>query len=206
MKTIKSLLICGLLALTSSAFAQSFTFTFGDVNIVPGETAALNVTFKSDVVPAGWQMYLYLPTGITIAEEGEEQEPLVELSDVHHKKHTVDVTKASDGSMMLVMSGGTKTYEMSASEGDLCTITLKADATFEGSATVDVKKIAIADKGGKQYNMASDASFTITAKGTGIDSLNAADDDAPAYNLAGQKVGKNYKGVVVKSGKKVAVK
>jgi len=204
MKTIKSLLICGLLALTSSAFAQSFTFTFGDVNIVPGETAALNVTFKSDVVPAGWQMYLYLPTGITIAEEGDE--PLVELSDVHHKKHGVDVTKASDGSMMLVMSGGTKTYEMSASEGDLCTITLKADATFEGSATVDVKKIAIADKGGKQYNMASDASFTITAKGTGIDSLNAADDDAPAYNLAGQKVGKNYKGVVVKSGKKVAVK
>ena len=203
MKTIKSLLICGLLALTSSAFAQSFTFTFGDVNIVPGETAALNVTFKSDVVPAGWQMYLYLPTGITIAEEGEEQEPLVELSDVHHKKHTVDVTKASDGSMMLVMSGGTKTYEMSASEGDLCTITLKADATFEGSATVDVKKIAIADKGGKQYNMASDASFTITAKGTGINSLDAATDDAPAYNLAGQKVGKNYKGIIVKNGKKV---
>jgi len=201
MKTIKSLLVCGLLALASSAFAQSFTFTFGDVNIVPGETAALNVTFKSDVVPAGWQMYLYLPTGITIAEEDDE--PLVELSDVHHKKHTVDVTKASDGSMMLVMSGGTKTYEMSASEGDLCTITLKADATFEGSATVDVKKIAIADKGGKQYNMASDASFTITAKGTGIDSLNAADDDAPAYNLAGQKVAKNYKGIIVKNGKKV---
>ena len=86
----------------------------------------------------------------------------------------------------------------------ICTITMKADATFEGSATVDVKKIAIADKGGKQYNMASDASFTITAgEGTGIDSLNAADDDAPAYNLAGQKVGKNYKGIIVKNGKKV---
>ena len=205
MKTIKSLLICGLLALTSSAFAEDFTFTFGDVNIVPGETADLNVTFKSDVVPAGWQMYLYLPTGIEIAEEDDEF--LVELSDIHHKKHGVDVTKASDGAMMLVMSGGTKTYEMSAAEGDLCTITLKADATFQGSTTVEVKKIAIADKNGKQYNMASDASFTITAgEGTGIESLNAEDSNEPAFNLAGQKVSKNYKGVIVKNGKKAVLK
>lgn len=30
----------------------------------------------------------------------------------------------------------------------------------------------------------------------------AADANAPAYNLAGQKVGKEYKGVVIKAGKK----
>ena len=205
MKTIKSLLICGLLALTSSAFAEDFTFTFGDVKIVPGQTADLSVTFKSDVVPAGWQMFIYLPTGIEIAQD--EDEFLVELSDAHHKKHNVDVTTTSDGAMMLVMSGGTKTYEMSASEGDLCTITLTADATFQGSATVEVKKIAIADKSGKQYNMASDASFTITADdGTGIESLNAEDSNEPAFNLAGQKIDKNYKGIRIQNGKKTIVR
>ena len=125
--------------------------SFGDVDIVPGETADLNVTFSSDVTPAGWQMYLNLPTGITIAEE--DYDYLIELSNAHHKKHGVDVTEVSDGSIMLVMSGGTKTYEMNATEGDLCTITLKADANFRGSATAEVKKIAIADKGGSQYNM-----------------------------------------------------
>jgi hypothetical protein len=70
-----------------------------------------------------------------------------------------------------------------------------------------VKKIAIADKNGKQYNMASDASFTITAgEGTGIESLNAEDSNEPAFNLAGQQVSKNYKGIVVKNGKKAIVK
>lgn len=34
----------------------------------------------------------------------------------------------------------------------------------------------------------------------------AALDEAPAYNLAGQRVGKNYKGVVVKNGKKYIVR
>ena len=158
---IKSLLVCGLLALTSSAFAQNFTFTFGDVDIVPGETADLNVTFSSDVTIAGWQMYLYLPTGIEIAQEDDDY--FIELSNAHHKKHGVDVTEVSDGSIMLVMSGGTKTYEMSATEGDLCTITLKADNLFRGSATVTVKKIAIADRNGNQYDM-EDASFTINTR------------------------------------------
>jgi len=158
---IKALVVCGLLTLTSSVFAQSFTMSFGDVDIVPGETADLNVTFSSDVTPAGWQMYLYLPTGITIAEEDDDY--LIELSNAHHKKHGVDVTEVSDGSIMLVMSGGTKTYEMNATEGDLCTITLKADANFRGSATAEVKKIAIADKTGKQYDM-NDVTFTITAR------------------------------------------
>ena len=39
---------------------------------------------------------------------------------------------------------------------------------------------------------------------TGINNITteAADANAPAYNLAGQKVGKEYKGVVIKAGKK----
>jgi len=39
---------------------------------------------------------------------------------------------------------------------------------------------------------------------TGINSIENGqiDNDAPAYNLAGQKVGKGYKGIVIKNGKK----
>lgn len=206
MKTIKSLLVCGLLALASSAFAQ-VSMSFSDVTIKAGETAELAVTFESSVVPAGWQMYLYLPTGIEIAYDVLEEEYLIEKSDSHAKKHGIEVTKTSDGAMMLVMSGGTKTYEMSASDGDLCTITLQAADTFQGSAEATVKKIAFADKDGKQYNMEGDATFTITEENaTGINSLNAEDSNEPAFNLAGQKVSKNYKGIIVKNGKKNLVK
>ena len=45
---------------------------------------------------------------------------------------------------------------------------------------------------------------------TGIEAIDNSqltiDNDAPAYNLAGQKVGKGYKGIVVKNGKKVVIK
>lgn len=43
---------------------------------------------------------------------------------------------------------------------------------------------------------------------TGINNITteAADANAPAYNLAGQKVGKEYKGVVIKAGKKFVQK
>ena len=45
---------------------------------------------------------------------------------------------------------------------------------------------------------------------TGIEAIDngqlTIDNDAPAYNLAGQKVGKGYKGIIVKNGKKVVIK
>lgn len=200
MKSLKSLIVCGLLALTSSAFAQTFTMTFPDVTIEKGNSASMTITFKSEVTPTGWQMYLYLPEGITLDEDEYE------LFN-SNRKHDIDFTEAGDGAMMLIMSAGTKTFEMEASEGDLCSLTLKADDTFTGSATATVKKIAIADVNGTQYNLGSDVTFNITEAGaTGINSLNAEDSNEPAFNLAGQKVSNNYKGIVVKNGKKAIVK
>lgn len=214
MKTIKSLLVCGLLALTSSAFAQTVDFTFNDVVITPGQTADLNVAFAVDGVEAdlaGWQMTLYLPEGIEIAttydEDEEEDVPAIVLnSSVHKGGHSADVKNTSDGGKLILVSGGTKTVSMKAKSGDLCVITLKALDTFSGSTTATVKKIAVADKNGKQYNAAADASFVVTDDATGINSLNADNSNEPAFNLAGQQVGKNYKGIVVKNGKKTLVK
>jgi len=42
--------------------------------------------------------------------------------------------------------------------------------------------------------------------GTGINSINADDVNAPIYNIAGQRVSKAQKGVFIQNGKKVAVK
>lgn len=47
--------------------------------------------------------------------------------------------------------------------------------------------------------------FTLGAATTGIRALDAdskQDGDSPVYNLAGQRVGKDYKGIVIKNGKK----
>ena len=39
-----------------------------------------------------------------------------------------------------------------------------------------------------------------------VESSSASDDHAPSYNLAGQRVGSNYKGVVIRNGKKIIVR
>ena len=57
-------------------------------------------------------------------------------------------------------------------------------------------------------NIATTPSFevVINVGGTGIHSINAADSNAPIYNVAGQRVSKAQKGIFIQNGKKVAVK
>lgn len=73
----------------------------------------------------------------------------------------------------------------------------------------------VKDNDGKHYfapNKDNDESFAIqfTYKetSTGINGIEGdeADAKADAYNIAGQKVGKGYKGIVIKNGKKIVVK
>lgn len=50
--------------------------------------------------------------------------------------------------------------------------------------------------------------FSIDNEVTAVDSIQTETKvaDAPLYNLAGQKVGKDYKGVVIQNGKKFILK
>ena len=68
-----------------------------------------------------------------------------------------------------------------------------AKATATTQAEIDAANTAL-QNAIDAYNLA-----------TGISTVNvdaAADDNAPIYNLAGQRVDKNYKGIVIKNGKK----
>ena len=71
---------------------------------------------------------------------------------------------------------------------------------FEGVQNQTVKGIVSLYKGQPQITIIN------IEKTTGIDTVNQIDsainDNAPMYNLAGQRVGKEYKGVVIQNGKK----
>ena len=63
-------------------------------------------------------------------------------------------------------------------------------------------------EGATEPTSLGDPRWTITYEQevpTAIDAIKAADadDNAPMYNLAGQKVSNSYKGVVIKNGKKL---
>ena len=48
--------------------------------------------------------------------------------------------------------------------------------------------------------------LTVNGQSTGITVVKAAQAEAPLYNLAGQRVDANYKGVVIKNGQKMIQK
>lgn len=73
-------------------------------------------------------------------------------------------------------------------------------SSFDGMQNQTVKGIVSLHRGQPQINIINIETTT------GIDTVNQIDsainDHAPMYNLAGQRVGKEYKGVVIQNGKK----
>ena len=210
MKTIKALLVSALLVLAGTVSAQSFSITFADVNVENG-AGKLVASMTKDMTVAGWQMYLYLPEGVEIAqvydEDEEEYVADITLSSTFHKaKHSCSVKKTADGAMMLICSGGTETVALkSATEGELCTIGLTV-ADGVTSQAVAVKNVAVSDDQGVQSNQA-DTTFQLIIGSTGIVNIeNDAVNSGVFYNLAGQKVSNTQKGVLIQNGKKVVVK
>lgn len=210
MKTIKALLVSALLVLAGTVSAQSFSITFADVNVENG-AGKLVASMTKDMTVAGWQMYLYLPEGVEIAqvfdEDEEEYVADITLSSTFHKaKHSCSVKKTADGAMMLICSGGTETVALkSATEGELCTIGLTV-ADGVTSQAVAVKNVAVSDDQGVQSNQA-DTTFQLIVGTTGIVNIeNDAVNGGVYYNLAGQKVSNAQKGVLIQNGKKVVVK
>ena len=210
MKTIKALLVSALLVLAGTVSAQTFSITFADVNVENG-AGKLVASMTKDMTVAGWQMYLYLPEGVEIAqvfdEDEEEYVADITLSSTFHKaKHSCSVKKTADNAMMLICSGGTETVALkSATEGELCTIGLTV-ADGVTSQAVAVKNVAVSDDQGVQSNQA-DTTFQLIIGSTGIVNIeNDAVNGGVYYNLAGQKVSKAQKGVLIQNGKKVVVK
>ena len=210
MKTIKALLVSALLVLAGTVSAQSFSITFADVNVENG-AGKLVASMTKDMTVAGWQMFLYLPEGVEIAqvydEDEEEYVADITLSSTFHKaKHSCSVKKTADNAMMLICSGGTETVALkSATEGELCTIGLTV-ADGVTSQAVDVKNVAVSDDQGVQSNQA-DTTFQLIVGSTGIVNIeNDAVNGGVYYNLAGQKVSNAQKGVLIQNGKKIVVK
>ena len=211
MKTIKALLVSALLVLAGTVSAQNnFSITFADVNVENG-AGKLVASMTKDMTVAGWQMFLYLPEGVEIAqvydEDEEEYVADITLSTTFHKaKHSCSSKRTTDGAMMLICSGGTETVALkSANEGELCTIGLKVASTVTSQA-VAVKGVAVSDDKGVQYNQ-DDTTFQLNIGTTGI--INIENDGVNGgvfYNLAGQKVSNAQKGVLIQNGKKIVVK
>lgn len=93
--------------------------------------------------------------------------------------------------------------QLAAGETQTITVSgiIPADKVNTGSCTANLQY----GNNGKYDNIpGSSLSLTVEDKASAVDALQqVTDDQAPAFNLAGQRVDRNYRGIVVKKGKKI---
>jgi len=189
-----------------SVNAQSLSVE--NINIAAGTTGEVAIKFEAPVDCKALQMTVSLPEGVEIPYNEEDEEYGIEYGDLLHKKYSVDINK-KDNTYKFLVYRNVKEPKFEAKEGTLLILTLSVAEGVTGALDASIKDITVNDLASKPVEGFADVEFKIGVTEdvvTGINSINAEENDGAAYNLAGQKVGKNYKGIVVKNGKKAIVK
>ena len=212
-------MLCGV-----AASAQTCTISAEPVAAVAGgETAYLEVTLnESDpgnlVTGAGF--IFTLPEGIKVAsvydEDVEDYVDVVTFPNAK-PKHVTKLIAQADGrtwSVGIGADGNTKASYFKTATNVLISVGLDVPSDYtDGEYEIQFSKIGFAAPdpagGASAVSVYPQDDFTVTLTvtgGTGINSINANDANAPIYNVAGQRVSKAQKGVYIQNGKKVAVK
>ena len=196
------------IALIAVMGVNAQSLSVDNLNIAAGESGVAVINFEAPVDCKALQMTISLPEGIEIPYDEDEEEWGIEQGSLL-KKYSVDINKTENDYKFLVYKN-VKEPKFQDKSGDLLSITLNVAAgVADGVYNIAIKNIVVNDLESKPVAGFEDITFAVGVGvdvTTGINSLNADDSNEPAYNLAGQKVGKNYKGIVVKNGKKTLVK
>ena len=143
-----------------------------------GKQIVLPIDMNNVASIKAFQFDLYLPEGVTIAKD-EDEEELIELTTRAAKSHTIAYSNRPDGAIRMIctsMSGAT----FKGNEGTIVNVTLDvAPSMTDGDYDIEVKNIELSD--GTPYNPA-DIKATLTVKtytpgdvdGTGTVSVNDA--------------------------------
>jgi hypothetical protein len=187
--------------------------TVENIKVDAGDVNDLVVGIDAPEAVQAVQFSLVIPEGASVEMDGEDYiaDPLLEGDGIMPKRNSqVQASKKDDGSILIV-AFNTKGVFTDAT-GNFVTISIEGDAAADGKTLscklTDIKAGSLVDGTVVSAGEFADVPFQIGVGvvPTGINSLNAEDSENASFNLAGQKVGKNYKGIVVKNGKKAIVK
>lgn len=182
----------------SSAINAQETLTVDPVTIIPGEEAEIVVNYTSTVEHNGFNMEVYLPDGLsfvkTINEDDEEE--VFKLGSSALSSHQKSEYFADDKHAKLMI------FHMqlkNLKDGVLLSFKVKADETLAESS--EIKFDGVKFNGGEYL----DPVYCTITKGTatGITDLKAESKNGKSYNLGGQVVKGNKKGLRIRNGKKI---
>ena len=145
---------------------------------------------------------------LTIQESTEEAQPVVAtVADIIAKKYINDLVIIKDVKFTKesVTSGTSTRTNYYINDGDQKVQLYDKFQVSDLATLTDGETYTVQGLFGQIYNNVPEILMTKkVAETTGINNIttDATLENAPAFNLAGQKVGKAYKGVVIKAGKK----
>lgn len=145
---------------------------------------------------------------LTIQESTEEAQPIVAtVADIVAKKYINDLVIIKDVKFTKesVTSGTSTRTNYYINDGDQKVQLYDKFKVSDLATLTDGETYTVQGLFGAMYNNVPEILMTKkVAETTGISNIttDATLENAPAFNLAGQKVGKAYKGVVIKAGKK----
>lgn len=149
---------------------------------------------------------------LTIQESTEEAQPIVAtVADIIAKKYINDLVIIKDVKFTKesVTSGTSTRTNYYINDGDQKVQLYDKFQVSDLTTLTDGETYTVQGLFGQIYNNVPEILMTKkVAETTGINNIttDATLENAPAFNLAGQKVGKAYKGVVIKAGKKFVQK
>ena len=130
-----------------ASWAQQVGFYVDDgFKIQQGGQATLSIGLQNDIDICGVQMHLYLPEGITIAEElneDEEMAPAIYMSNRKKRQHVLYIYPTADGATQIVIAG---TQAFRNNTGEILSIKLNVDPSVAlGSYNIYMKNLAFSD-------------------------------------------------------------
>ena len=150
---------------------------------------------------------MYLPDGIK-AKKNNKGRYLCSFTQSRlpeDDEHTLTLGQQEDGSI-LFLCGSQYDETFTGTEGEIATIQVDVDADMApGSYPVQLKNMKLTETNISKYYEHALVETTLTVKSdTGISGvlMDATSADKKSYNLNGQRVADNYKGIVVKNGVK----
>lgn len=185
-----------LLGGVATANAQE-TLTVEPVTVAPGEQAEVVINYESTVEHYGFNMQITLPEGLSFVED-ETTKVAFTLGSSALPTHTLS-SKITDKNARIIVI---ELMKNPLSNGDLLSFKVIADENLADNSDIVISGVKF---NGGQY---LDEIKVPVTKGTptGINGIEANSEKAASFNLAGQKVSANAKGIRIQNGKKIVVK
>ena len=186
---------------STMAMAQA-KLTAEPLNVVPGEEFTLPVYMTSDNQASTITMTITGSEGLNITKVTRGESLKITNEDGEYYYAAPDFW-ASNGTLAVL----TLDKDATVPDGEFIKVVGTADPTFTGG-TITISKICIVNKIPVQLNTEETMTVDVTAVTTRINGVKNVEEkvNAPMYNLAGQRVNANAKGIVIQNGKKRIVK